>query len=439
MKPSITILLYCNFIYIFQIINSNIQIMKKVLPLTIGLLILFSCENPIKVENPIEKFQNSLIQEGVTGSNVAQVFKDGEIIYNTIVNSGALGDKNIDENTIFPIWSMTKTVTTVAMMILLDEGKYNLNDKVADYLPEFENINCKGPDGVYPCNNDLKIIHLLTHRSGYTYYANSGANWVSTLHTDLHPAITSPIRFNNLSDYTKAVSEIPLDFEPGSMYTYGINQAILGRLIEVITEKSFYAYLKETVFDKLGMNDTKFHLTAADRIRFQPLRVNIKPNTAFNNSDFHLEGYTSALDGYTYDENNKAHFGGEGLVSTMSDFSKFCQMLVNGGVYQNERIISEEGIKGMTSKYTNAYPDPSEPNVFPLEGYGYGFTFSVLEDNEVWGSGAPNGIYGWSGYHNTWFWIDPTNNLYALFMSNSIEPDFSILKDFQIATYNFIK
>ena len=326
MKPSITILLYCNFIYIFQIINSNIQIMKKVLPLIIGLLILFSCENSIKVENPIKKFQNSLIQEGVTGSNVAQVFKDGEIIYNTIVNSGALGDKNIDENTIFPIWSMTKTVTTVAMMILLDEGKYNLNDKVADYLPEFENINCKGPDGVYPCNNDLKIIHLLTHRSGYTYYANSGANWVSTLHTDLHPAITSPIRFNNLSDYTKAVSEIPLDFEPGSMYTYGINQAILGRLIEVITEKSFYAYLKETVFDKLGMNDTKFHLTAADRIRFQPLRVNIKPNTAFNNSDFHLEGYTSALDGYTYDENNKAHFGGEGLVSTMSDFSKFCQM-----------------------------------------------------------------------------------------------------------------
>lgn len=412
--------------------------MKKILTLFILILFTISCQNSTQDENPIEKFQNNLVEKGITGSNVTKVFKDGKIIYSNIANSGALGDKDIDENTIFPIWSMTKTVTTVAMMILLDEGKYNLNDNVADYLPEYENINCKGPDGIYPCENELKIIHLLTHRSGYTYYANNGANWVSTLHTDLYPAITNPVRFNNLDDYSKAVSEIPLDFEPGSMYTYGINQAILGRLIEVITNKSFYSYLKENIFDKLEMNDTKFHLTAADRKRFQPLRVNIKPNTAFNNSDFHLDGYTSALDGYTYDENNKAHFGGEGLVSTMSDFSKFCEMLVNAGVYNNERIVSEEGIKTMTSKYSNGYPDPSEPNVFPLEGYSYGFTFSVLEDSDARASGAPNGIYGWSGYHNTWFWIDPTNKLYALFMSNSIEPDFSILKDFELATYEFI-
>ena len=313
-----------------------------------------------------------------------------------------------------------------------------MNDNLADYLPEYDDISCKGTDGIYPCENKLKIIHLLTHRSGYTYYANNGDNWVASLHTDLYPAFTNPVKFDNLDDYSKSVSKIPLDFEPGTMYTYGINQAILGRLIEVITDQSFYSYLKENIFEKLEMNDTKFHLTAEDRKRFQPLRVNIKPNTAFNNTDFHLEGYTAALDGYTYNENNKAHFGGEGLVSTMSDFSKFCNMLVNGGIYNNKRIISEESIKTMTSKYSNGYPDPSEPNVFPLEGYSYGFTFSVLEDSDAWGSGAPDGIYGWSGYHNTWFWIDPTNKLYALFMSNSIEPDFSILKDFQIATYKFI-
>ena len=235
------------------------------------------------------------------------------------------------------------------------------------------------------------------------------------------------------------MAKIPLDFEPGLMYTYGLNQAILGRLIEVISDQSFYSFLKDKIFDKLGMNDTKFHLTTNDRERFQPLRVNIKANTAFNNSDFHLEGYTAALDGYTYNENNRAHFGGEGLVSTMSDFAKFCEMLVNNGVHKDQRIVSEDGIKIMTAKYSNGYPDPSEPNVFPLEGYAYGFTFNVLQDSDAWGSGAPSGIYGWSGYHNTWFWIDPTNKLYALFMSNSIEPDFSILKNFQTATYNFIK
>ena len=413
--------------------------MKKISIILSLFLIIISCQDQPKDQNPIAKFQQKLVDQGITGSNVTQVFKDGKVIYSNIVNSGALGDKDINDNTIFPIWSMSKTVTTVAMMILLDEGKYDLNDNVADYLPEFENINCKGPDGIYPCEKKLKIIHLLTHRSGYTYYANSGANWVSTLHTDLYPAYTNTVRFDNLDDYSKAVAEIPLDFEPGDMYTYGINQAILGRLIEVISDQSFYSFLKDKIFDKLGMDDTKFHLTTNDRERFQPLRVNIKANTAFNNSDFHLEGYTAALDGYTYDENNKAHFGGEGLVSTMSDFAKFCVMLVNNGVYKDQRIISEEGIKIMTAKYSNGYPDPSEPNVFPLQGYAYGFTFSVLEDSDAWGSGAPNGIYGWSGYHNTWVWIDPTNKLYALFMSNSIEPDFSILKNFQTATYNFIK
>ena len=413
--------------------------MKKIKLLLSLLLITFSCQDQTKNENPIAKFQQNLVDKGITGSNVTQVYKDGKVIYSNTTNSGALGDKDINDNTIFPIWSMSKTVTTVAMMILLDDEMYDLNDNVEDYLPEYKNINCKGPEGIYPCENKLKIIHLLTHRSGYTYYANSGANWVSTLHTDLYPAYTNTVRFDNLDDYSKAVSKIPLDFEPGSMYTYGINQAILGRLIEVISNQSFYSYLSEKIFDKLGMDDTKFHLTKADRERFQPLRVNIKPNTAFNNSDFHLDGYTAALDGYTYDENNKAHFGGEGLVSTMSDFAKFCEMLVNNGVYNDQRIISEEGINTMTTKYSNGYPDPSEPNVFPLEGYAYGFTFSVMEDSDAWGSGVPNGSYGWSGYHNTWFWIDPVNNLYGLFMSNSIEPDFSILKDFQTATYDFIK
>jgi|TARA_B000000437_G_scaffold36165_1_gene24237 CubicO group peptidase (beta-lactamase class C family) len=413
--------------------------MKKIILLLSLLLITFSCQDQTKNENPIAKFQQNLVDQGITGSNVTQVYKDGKVIYSNTTNSGALGDKDINDNTIFPIWSMSKTVTTVAMMILLDDEMYDLNDNVEDYLPEYKDINCKGPEGIYPCENKLKIIHLLTHRSGYTYYANSGANWVSTLHTDLYPAYTNTVRFDNLDDYSKAVSKIPLDFEPGSMYTYGINQAILGRLIEVISNQSFYSYLSEKIFDKLGMDDTKFHLTKADRERFQPLRVNIKPNTAFNNSDFHLDGYTAALDGYTYDENNKAHFGGEGLVSTMSDFAKFCEMLVNNGVYNDQRIISEEGINTMTTKYSNGYPDPSEPNVFPLEGYAYGFTFSVMEDSDAWGSGVPNGSYGWSGYHNTWFWIDPVNNLYGLFMSNSIEPDFSILKDFQTATYDFIK
>ena len=406
--------------------------------ITIGLI---SCDNSKKDKenNPVSNFQKQIIKEGLTGSNSAMIYKNGEILYNEAVNSSEIGDKDINSETIFAIHSMSKTITTVAMMILLDRNLFNLNDNLSKYLPEYENINCKNDDGIYPCKNKLKIIHLLTHRSGYTYYAKSGENWLTTTHTDLFPDYINTSRFDNLDDFSKAVSKITLDFEPGSMYTYGLNQAILGRLIEVISGQSFYTFLNENIFNKLGMSETKFHLTDSERERLQPLKVNIKPNTAFNQTDYNLNGFTAALDGYSYLEDNKAHFGGEGLVSTMKDFAKFCEMLVNEGNYNGTQIVSKKGIEIMTSNYSNGYPDPNEPNTFPdLEGYHYGFTFCVLENPEVDGTGAPKGIYGWSGYNNTHFWIDPENKLFGLFMSRAIEFDFSILKRFKLATYELI-
>lgn len=409
--------------------------MKKLLLLSI--LLIFACSNQNDTPDPISKFQQSLVNDGTTGSNVFKVYKNGNIVYNKIVNSGVLGDKDIDDNTIFAIHSMTKTVTTVATMILLERGLFKLDDPLHNYLPEFENIKCKGPDGIYPCKNKLKIIDLLTHRSGYVYYLENGENWLTGTHKNLYPAYTNTSRFTNLDDFSKSVAQQPLEFEPGTMYSYGLNQALLGRFIEVVSEQSFYEFLKENIFDKLDMNDTKFYLTEDERSRLQPLRVNIKPNTAFNQTEYNLDGYTAALDGNSYMENNKAHFGGEGLVSTMNDFSKFCEMLVNDGVYNNQRILSSESIDIMTAKYTNGYPDPNEPGVFPdLAGYYIGFTFSVLENQEVDGTGAGIGSYGWSGYHNTHFWIDPENNVYGLFMSRAIEFDFSIPAGLKKATYS---
>ena len=157
--------------------------MKKII-LFISFLVI-SCNSNDRQENPIKNFQKELIENGITGSNVAMVYQNGEIIYNEIVNSGAVGDADINENTIFAIHSMSKTVTTVAMMILLENNLYSLDDNLSEYLPEYENVNCKGPEGVYPCQNKIKVIDLLTHRSGYTYYARNGSNWLFNLHTDL--------------------------------------------------------------------------------------------------------------------------------------------------------------------------------------------------------------------------------------------------------------
>lgn len=372
------------------------------------LTIILGCSQTY--ENSILQFQNELIISEKTGSNVAMVFKDGEVVYNETVNSNKEGDKEINEETIFPIWSMSKPITIVAMMTLHEKGLINFDDDVSKYIPEFSEIKCKDENGgVYRCENDLKILHLMTHRSGYTYYGNP-LNFTSTL------------KYENLDDFVNDVSKHPVEFEPGSSYLYGINQAILGKVVEVVTGMSFYEYLKETIFDPLGMNETKFYLTPDDRERFQPLFINSGS----------LKGFTNFLDEMTYDENNRAYFGGEGLVSTMRDYSKFCQMLLNNGELNGNKILDRSSIDLMLEKHSVLEPDPFL-NI--NDGFHLGFSVFVLNDPEKDGTNSSKGIYGWSGYHNTHFWIDNEKNLFGLFMTRAREFSFGIQGDFRKAVY----
>jgi CubicO group peptidase (beta-lactamase class C family) len=250
----------------------------------------------------IETFQKNLMEDEVTASNVTLVFKEGAVQYHHIENSKNPNGKAIDNNTIFPIWSMSKPITIVAMMILHERGLINFEDKVSTYLPAFEHLKCKGEDGIYKCKNDLTLFHLMTHRSGYTYYGNP-------------EFFTSTLKYDNLKAFASDVAKHPVAFEPGSKYAYGINMAILGRIVEVVSNKNFYEFLKHEIFDPLKMDATKFHLTASDRAHFQPLYINNKT----------IKGFTNELDALTYDINNKAYFGGEGLVSTLHDYSIFAR------------------------------------------------------------------------------------------------------------------
>ena len=372
------------------------------------LIIISGCTQSFN--NSILKFQNDLITSEKTGSNVAMVFKDGKIVYNEIVNSGKEGDKEINGETIFPIWSMSKPITIVAMMTLYEKGLIDFDDNVSKYIPEFSELQCKDENGnIYKCKNELKILHLMTHRSGYTYYGNP--------HN-----FTSTIKYDNLNDFVNDVSKHPVEFEPGSDNLYGINQAILGKIVEVVTGKSFYEYLKESIFDPLAMNETKFYLTSEDRERFQPLFINSGA----------LKGFTNFLDEMTYDENNKAYFGGEGLVSTMKDYAKFCQMLLNNGELNGAKIINRSSINLMLEKHSVLEPDPF---LDINDGFHFGFSVFVLNDPSKDETNSSKGIYGWSGYHNTHFWIDNEKNLFGLFMTRAREFSFGIQSDFRKAVY----
>jgi CubicO group peptidase (beta-lactamase class C family) len=354
----------------------------------------------------IQSFQKDLIENEITASNVAMVFKDGEVIYHNIENSMNPNGKPIYNNTIFPIWSMSKPITIVAMMKLYEEGLIDFEDKVSKYIPEFKHLKCKGENGIYECNKDLTLFHLMTHRAGYGYYDNP-------------EFFTSTIKYDNLRDFVSDVANHPVEFEPGSDYLYGINMAILGRVVEVVTAKSFYEYLKSKIFDPLKMDETKFHLTKSDRNRFQPLYIN-------NGS---LKGFTYELDELSYDVNNKAFFGGEGLTSTLDDYSNFCQMLLNGGSFHGIQIISQESINMMTKSYSKIEGDP----------FDYGFSLFVLRDPVLDGTNSSKGIFGWSGYHNTHFWIDQEKNLFGLFMTRAREFSSIIQKEFRKAVYSSLK
>ena len=378
------------------------------------ILILVSCQSDNKIENnSIYKFQKQLIEDETTGSNVAMVFKDDKIIYKQVVNSEKEGDKNINDETIFPVWSMSKPITTVAMMTLFEDGLIDFNDNVSDYIPSFKNIKCKGKvDQIYECENSLKIIHLMTHRSGYKYY-----NWkIYRLQPDeAMGRFISHEKYDNLEDFVEDVANEPLEYEPGTQYVYGINQAILGRIVEVVTKKSFYEYLKERIFDPLDMMNTKFYLTSEDRNKFQPLYLN----------SMSTKEYTNSYDELHYEINNHAYFGGEGLVSTLEDYAKFCKMLLNGGELKGQRIISKNSIDIMTEKHSDGN-----------DGFYNAFSLFVLEDPLEDGRNSSKGIYGWSGYHNTHFWIDNEKNLFGLFMTRAREYSQDIQNDFREAVYS---
>ena len=376
--------------------------------------------------NEIKLLQKKLIVDEITGSNVALVYKEGCVVYFNIQNSGKIGDKNISnqsykpyKETIFPIWSMSKPISIVATMILLERGLIKLTDNISKYIPAMKNMNCETENGIQPCENQIKIIDLLTHRSGLGYYSDPGYGY----------GYTNSIKYDNLEEFTNDLSEVVLKFEPGLKYFYGINQAVLGRVIEVVSNQTFFEFLKKELFGPLEMNETKFYLTKQERDRFQPLFINTGA----------LKGFTYELNELSYKKNNEAYFGGEGLVSTLGDYSNFCKMLLNGGSYNGKKIISQNSINLMTKKYPQSYPNEEFADTRKL-GFYYGFSLFVLENPEIDNTNSTKGIYGWSGYHNTHFWIDPEKQLFAIFLSRSRQgiSNIDTQKEFRRAVYKTI-
>ena len=389
------------FIVVLIIINTNCNVNK---------------ERDLSYKQSIINFQKELINKEITGSNEIVIYKNDSLFYRHTENSNKEYDKKINNETIFALWSMSKVLTTIGMFILEEKNLVDFNDPVSKYIPSFSNLNCMrikkqkntnfedgdnyclNADKIYPCKNQMRVIDLMSHRSGFCTPENF---------------YVDAVKADNLEELMEIISKQPLQYEPGTKYLYGVNQSILGRIIEVASNMQFGEFLDQFLFTPLGMNSTKFYLTKEDKENFQPLFLNTPSIKGFLQ-----DGITSRGNILTYDQNDKTNLGAEGLVTTTSDFMNFCKMLVNNGVYEGKKIISQESIKTMTKKYSEGYPKEDRSYQNQL-GYYMGLSVYVLENPNIMNQGAPKGIYGWSGLQYTEFWIDPKNSMFVIFMTRS--------------------
>ena len=344
----------------------------------------------------LKEFQKQLIEEGRTGGNVILISKHGEILYHHIQSSNKQGDKIITDQTLFPIWSMTKPITTIAALILREKKMLDFDDPVSKYIPAFKNLKCKSKEGVVTCKKEVKVIHLLTHMSGLYYYDDF---------------MLDAIRAESLEDLMEDIAEYPLEFEPGERYLYGLNQDVLGRVIEVASDKSFSGFLQEYIFDPLEMNQTSFFLTSQEKKLVLPLFVKNQHIEGFNGT-----GITGINDLISYDQEYKPALGSLGLISSVNDYSNFCSMLLNKGKFKAKRILSPQSILELTVKYADG-PFASDVDFM---GVYNGLGVYVLDDPSLMDFKAPKGLYGHGGYQSTEFFIDPKNKIYGLFLNRSL-------------------
>lgn len=329
---------------------------------------------------------------------------------------GLMTQKPIEDDTIYRIYSMTKPITGVAMMMLWEEGKYKLDDPVTKYVPEFEGLKVlKGvaEDGS-PILVDSKraptMREVMSHTAGFAY-GLGGADPANQAFRD-----NEIMRAPDMQTFINKVADVPLLFQPGEHWSYSASVDIQGHIIEKLSGQKFSEFLDQRLFTPLGMTDTGFYVPEEDYDRFSEVYgFNPKngqlvpvpyPNVMFKKETVAFES------------------GGGGLVSTMDDYGQFAQMLVNDGELNGIRFLKPETMDVMTKNVLTEGQSLSSLGINAGETYpglGMGLNVGTIEDSAAVPTEIPAGSYFWGGAASTWFWIDPVNDLYFIGMVQIFE------------------
>jgi CubicO group peptidase (beta-lactamase class C family) len=331
----------------------------------------------------------------------------------------------MSDDTIFRIASMTKPITSVALMMLFEEGHFLLSDPVGKWLPEFADMKVVKPAApgervetpftTVAARRPITIKHLLTHTAGLP---NSYRGWTQPEYAKIG-ARQKP--GETMADTLSRVSKLPLNFQPGEAWEYGPATDVVGRLVEVISGQTLDEYFRKRIFEPLGMRDTYFYLPASKADRFAAL---YRPG-----SDKKIElAEAPGLESRWIKEPHVYFSGAGGLVSTATDYFRFQQMMLNKGELDGVRLLGRKTVELITANHTGDLPI-----WLTGPGYGFGLGYSVVKDIGETGMPASVGSFGWGGAFCTYFWVDPKEEMIGILMAQ-VRPytHLNIRQEFQV-------
>jgi CubicO group peptidase (beta-lactamase class C family) len=370
------------------------------------------CFCPKRLGN-VDAYLRRLVDTGLVAGAGALVTRRGQMAYRKSFGMRDIRNALPAQNdTIYRIYSMTKTFTVAAAMTLYEKGLFKLQDPVAEFLPAFKNMKVaehdeRGIVNLVPAKNPITVRHLFTMTSGIPYpgpesFSSRALSEIQAQHSG-GGATTAEI--------VDAVAEAPLCFHPGEYWMYGFSHDILGRLIEVISGKRLGEYLSETIFAPLELTDTAFYVPREKRSRLA------KAYTLAETGLMEIHGL--ATDPGEYGKAPAFESGGGGLVSTLDDMGRYGNLLLNFGKLDGYRLLSRKTIELIRQDHSN----PAHIRAWGFkaqQGYAYGLGVRAMDDIAAAGLNGSPGEWGWDGMLGTYFCVDPAEELVAVFMIQRI-------------------
>jgi CubicO group peptidase (beta-lactamase class C family) len=353
------------------------------------------------------------VDPGLLPGALLLVARNGELVHRCVLGHASLAkNQRLEEDTIFRIYSMTKPVTSIALMMLVEEGRISLDDPVARWIPSWRDLTVyrAGQPGAFvgrPVDAPMRVLDLMRHTSGLTYGFQNRTN-VDAAYRSLGLDASEA---DSLEGLVEGLAGVPLEFAPGTSWNYGVSTDVVGHLVSLASGLPFDAFVRTRILAPLGMHDTDFHVPEAKLARFADCYVRSPDGMLVPGQ---LGSFLAPP---------RAPSGGGGLVGTAADYLRFCEMLRRGGELGGVRLVGPKTLALMRANHLpggKEIADLAPAGMFSeaaYQGLGFGLGFAMVTDPARYGVASSLGEFSWGGMASTAFWVDPVEDVCVVFMT----------------------